>query len=51
MRVKISSDISESTQQIHSQKITHTPREGLFFIVVNMGPYGGKSSKSSPVKV
>ncbi len=64
MGVKISNDISsESTHQIHSQKIMHTPGEGLyqscsknceisnfgflpiFFVFVNMGPYGGKSFK------
>ncbi len=31
MGVKISNDISsESTHQIHSQKIMHTPGEGLY---------------------
>ncbi len=31
MLVKISNDIpSESTHQIHSQKIMHTPEEGLY---------------------
>ncbi len=54
---------SERAHQIHSQKIMHTPREGLyqncskncentnlgylqfFFLIVNMGPYRGKSFK------
>ncbi len=61
MGEKFSNDIySESTHQIQSQNIMHTPREGLFqssknyeisnfchffLVFVNMGPYGRKIFK------
>ena len=60
MGQNISNNIpSESTHQIHSQKLMHNPGDGLdqscsknceildfwqiFFVFANMGPYGSKS--------
>ncbi len=60
MGEKNSIDISESTHRIHSPKIMHTPRQGLYqscsifrsifdffflFVFVNIWPYGGKTFK------